>query len=36
MGKEMIHYKWSSSEPWHVRFLQANGLKEKDIPRAEK
>ena len=36
MGKEMIHYKWSSSEPWHVRFLQANDLKEKDIPRAEK
>ena len=35
-GKDLKHYTWSKQVPWHVRFLQANDLKEKDIPRAEK
>lgn len=34
MGKEMKHYKWTKEARWDLRFLQANDLKEKDIPRA--
>ena len=35
MGKEMKHYKWTKEARWDLRFLQANDLKEKDIPRAQ-
>lgn len=34
MGREMVHYKWTQQARWDLRFLQANDLKEKDIPRA--
>ena len=27
-GKDIKHYVWSKQVPWHVRFMQANGIKD--------
>lgn len=26
-GKDLKHYKWSKQVPWHIRFMQANDIK---------